>query len=90
MENVQRQLLVINLTEFAVTLLSDVCFTVTSSASLVECLRDLIKTSETGRLFDGLRNQYLQALPYLSDYVHMVYKPSSTLEHEVFKCHFSY
>ncbi|XP_068731195.1 E3 ubiquitin-protein ligase rnf213-alpha-like [Montipora capricornis] len=55
----------------------------TSSACLVECLRDLIKTSETGRLFDGLRDEYLQALPYLSDYVHMVYNPSSTREHEL-------
>ncbi|XP_068735057.1 LOW QUALITY PROTEIN: E3 ubiquitin-protein ligase rnf213-alpha-like [Montipora capricornis] len=55
----------------------------TTSVSLVKCLRDHIKTSETGSLFDGLCSEYLQALSYLSDYVHMVYKPSSTNEHEL-------
>ena len=62
-------------------------FTATSSATLVESLRDLIANSETGRLFDGLQHDHahLSAFTYLSDYVHMVYTPSDKSEHEVFK-----
>ncbi|KAK2553290.1 E3 ubiquitin-protein ligase rnf213-alpha [Acropora cervicornis] len=57
----------------------------TSSATLVESLRDLIANSETGRLFDGLQHDHarLSAFTYLSDYVHMVYTPSDKSEHEL-------
>ncbi|XP_067057901.1 E3 ubiquitin-protein ligase rnf213-alpha-like isoform X3 [Acropora muricata] len=57
----------------------------TSSATLVESLRDLIASSETGRLFDGLQHDHahLSAFNYLSDYVHMVYTPSDKSEHEL-------
>ena len=65
-------------------------FTATSSATLVESLRDLIANSETGRLLDGLQHDHARpsAFTYLSDYVHMVYTPSDKSEHEVFKSYF--
>ena len=56
----------------------------------MESLRDLIANSEIGLLFDGLQQHHphLSAFNYLSDYVHMVYKPSEKNEFEVFKSHF--
>ena len=56
----------------------------------MESLRDLIANSEIGLLFDGLQQNHLHlsAFNYLSDYVHMVYKPSEKSEHEVFKSYF--
>ena len=49
----------------------------------MESLRGLIDSSEIGSLLGDLRHQPFSALAYLMDFVHMVYKPSSVMEHEV-------
>ena len=50
----------------------------------MESLRGLIDSSEIGSLLGDLRRQPFSALAYLMDFVHMVYKPSSDMEYEVF------
>ena len=50
----------------------------------MESLRGLIDSSEIGSLLEDLRRQPFSALAYLMDFVHMVYKPSSDIEYEVF------
>lgn len=59
-------------------------FSAQSSATLVESLRDLIENSEIGPLLGELRHHPFSALAYLMDFVHMVYKPSSDIEYQVY------
>ena len=54
-----------------------------SNATVVESLRDLIDNSELAPLLVEVRHENFSMLGYLSDFVHMVHKPSSTSEHEV-------
>ena len=54
------------------------------AATLVESLRGLIDNSQVGPLLADLRQQPYSAHAYLMDFVHMVYKLSSDVEHEVF------
>ena len=57
-----------------------------SNATVVESLRNWINDSEMGPLLCELRHKYLRVLQYLTDFVHMVYKTSSTdpkSEHQV-------
>lgn len=58
-------------------------FSARSRETVVESLRALIENSELGPLLDELRHEHVSILAYLSDFVHMVYKPSSASEHEV-------
>ena len=54
-----------------------------SSATLLDSLRELIGNSQLGPPLDELRGLYSAGVLYLMDFVHMVYKPSSDMEHEV-------
>ena len=55
-----------------------------NAATLVESLRGLIDSSEIGPLLGDLRHQPYSAQAYLMDFIHMIYKPSSDMEYEVF------
>ena len=70
--------------DWSLSIRSFVVFSAQSSATLVESLRGLIDNSEIGSLLGDLRHQPYSALAYLMDFVHMVYKPSSDMEYEVF------
>ena len=67
--------------------LSYVCFfssvAAHSSATLLDSLRELIGNSQLGPPLDELRGLNSAGLQYLMDFVHMVYKPSSDMAHEV-------
>ena len=54
-----------------------------SSATLLDSLRELISNSQLGPPLDELRHLNSAGLQYLMDFVHMVYKHSSDVEHEV-------
>ena len=53
-----------------------------SSATLLNSLRELMGNSQLGPPLDEL-HLYSAGKQYLMDFVHMVYKPSSDMEHEV-------
>ena len=67
--------------------LFQVCFissvTAHSNATLLDSLRQIISNSQLGPPLDELRRLYSAGLQYLVDFVHMVYKTSSDVEHEV-------
>ena len=54
-----------------------------SNATLLDSLRELIGNSQLGPPHHELRRLHSAGLQYLMDFVHMVYKPSSDVEHEV-------
>ena len=54
-----------------------------SSATLLDSLREIIGNSQLGLSLHELRRLYSAGMQYLMDFVHMVYKPSSDVEHEV-------
>ena len=54
-----------------------------SSATLLDSLREMIGNSQLGPPLHELRRLYSAGMQYLMDFVHMVYKPSSDVEHEV-------
>ncbi|RMX46188.1 hypothetical protein pdam_00007847 [Pocillopora damicornis] len=54
-----------------------------SSATLLDSLRELIGNSQLGPPLAELRRLHSAELQYLMDFVHMVYKPFSDMEHEL-------
>ncbi|PFX19443.1 E3 ubiquitin-protein ligase RNF213 [Stylophora pistillata] len=54
-----------------------------SSTTLLDSLREVIVNSQLGPPLDELRHSNSAGLLYLKDFVHMVYKHSSDVEHEL-------